>query len=164
MFGLILFAVYMLGKKMSSTIDADDTGRELPTISEVEDCAVCLEEESDLPVTSCCGQTIHLTCFDICLKSNKRCPYCRCGMERSRVLQNRSIYVKILHEVGRKRTRKIHQDKMGFFYLDLAKVLCTVGCKSAVVRVKLGCGMNGFLEVIKSISNVELLEEEETEF
>ena len=169
-----------------------DAERTLPTISEVEFCLICLEEDVDLPVTSCCGQTIHLMCLDICLKMNNRCPHCRCGLERvmmilviiclwllllfcilvllgagfcsqGRVLQNRSIYLKILHEVGPKKTRKVHQDRMGHFYLDLAKVLCTVGCKSAVVRMKFSCGMNGFLEIVKSISGIELLEEQEEE-
>ena len=45
---------------------------------DVEECCVCLEEEWCLPVTNCCGQSIHKACLTRSLQTYSHCPYCRC--------------------------------------------------------------------------------------
>ena len=46
-------------------------------MEDVEECCVCLEEEWCLPVTNCCGQSIHKTCLARSLQNYLHCPHCR---------------------------------------------------------------------------------------
>ena len=48
--------------------------------TEDERCCVCLVASNGLPVTSCCGQSIHRVCLDSALKRYTHCPYCRWTM------------------------------------------------------------------------------------
>lgn len=45
-------------------------------------CMICLKEEKDLPVTSCCGKMVHEQCLiewlDVC--KDPSCPHCRTAM------------------------------------------------------------------------------------
>lgn len=45
-------------------------------------CLICLKEEKDLPVTSCCGKMVHEQCLtewiDVC--KDPSCPHCRTAM------------------------------------------------------------------------------------
>ena len=45
-------------------------------------CMICLKEEKDLPVTSCCGKMVHERCLiewlDVC--KDPSCPHCRTAM------------------------------------------------------------------------------------
>lgn len=45
-------------------------------------CMICLKEEEDLPVTSCCGKMVHEKCLiewlEVCMAPS--CPHCRTEM------------------------------------------------------------------------------------
>ena len=45
-------------------------------------CMICLKEEKDLPVMSCCGKMVHESCLtdwlDVCHRPS--CPHCRTEM------------------------------------------------------------------------------------
>ena len=45
-------------------------------------CFICLKEEQDLPVTSCCGKMVHESCLinwlEVCMAPS--CPHCRTEM------------------------------------------------------------------------------------
>ena len=45
-------------------------------------CFICLKEEQDLPVTSCCGKMVHESCLinwlEVCMSPS--CPHCRTEM------------------------------------------------------------------------------------
>ena len=50
-------------------------------VEEMEEsgCIICLKEEKDLPVTSCCGKMVHEKCLlewiEVC--TSPSCPHCR---------------------------------------------------------------------------------------
>ena len=46
-----------------------------------EGCCICLVEEKDLPVTSCCGKTVHEACLRSAIRYYPHCPHCRDYME-----------------------------------------------------------------------------------
>ena len=45
-------------------------------------CMICLKEEQDLPVSSCCGKMVHEFCLinwlEVCMEPS--CPHCRTEM------------------------------------------------------------------------------------
>ena len=45
-------------------------------------CMICLKEEQDLPVSSCCGKMVHESCLinwlEVCMEPS--CPHCRTEM------------------------------------------------------------------------------------
>lgn len=55
---------------------------------------ICLKEEKDLPVTSCCGKMVHEQCLiewlDVC--KDPSCPHCRTAMVTVSRKKNRARF------------------------------------------------------------------------
>ena len=65
-------------------------------MEDVEECCVCLEEEWCLPVTNCCGQSIHTKCLTRSLQDYNHCPHCRCPTSMVSFFVVFSLFVFIL--------------------------------------------------------------------
>ena len=50
---------------------------EVEVEEEEKKCCICLSEERDLPVTSCCGKMVHERCVTTSIKNYRHCPHCR---------------------------------------------------------------------------------------
>ena len=74
------------------------------------------------------------------------------------VVQNRKIYERLNNEVGPNCTKRVYQEKHDCFYLDFAEVKCNAGCKSVGLRLKLYCGLSSFIESVKAICGVQIIE------
>ena len=44
-------------------------------------CCICLGNDKDLPVTSCCGKMVHESCIKYAISNLPHCPHCRETME-----------------------------------------------------------------------------------
>ena len=42
-----------------------------------QECPICIEELTTPFKTPCCSQELHRECFEKCVNSNSKCPFCR---------------------------------------------------------------------------------------
>ena len=108
-------------------------------MEDVEECCVCLEEEWCLPVTNCCGQSIHTTCLTRSLQDYNHCPHCRCPTSivsffflrffflwffsyilsffQVMILKSKEEYETLVKAIGHKQTKRIFRsDDMKRFF------------------------------------------------
>ena len=73
------------------------------------------------------------------------------------MVQNRAIYDRLTAELGAVTTSRVYQTKRDHFYLDFAVLTCDCEAEvRGVARLELFCGLNSFIESIKSIKGVKI--------
>jgi hypothetical protein len=53
--------------------------------SEYSECPICIEELVNPFKTPCCNQELHSECFNKCINTNGKCPFCRSIIEDRRI-------------------------------------------------------------------------------